>query len=207
VLPPTTPGEFAPMSFEPSHPLAPLLGDPYILSLAQLKPKNAAATAPKPFVVTGLVSTAPRVLASRGGSPRDRMAQSRGGSPRDRMGSGMASQALSYRGMRYVRGGVSPTRGFDCSGLIYFLLRQRGYNPPRTAAGYRSWGQNVPKSQLVSGDLVLFANTYKRGISHIGVYLGSGKFVHAATSGTGVRVSSLNEAYYAGKYFGARRPK
>ncbi len=209
-LPPSTPGEFAPMSFEPmsfepSHPLAPLLGNPYILSLAQLKPKNVQAL--KPFVVTGLVSTAPLLTASRGGSPRDRMAQNRGGSPRDRMGSGMASQALSYRGMRYVRGGISPNRGFDCSGLIYFLLRQRGYNPPRTAAGYRSWGQNVPKGQLKSGDLVLFANTYKRGISHIGVYLGSGKFVHAATSGTGVRVSSLNEVYYAGKYFGARRAK
>jgi cell wall-associated NlpC family hydrolase len=55
--------------------------------------------------------------------------------------------------------------------------------------------------------LLLFANTYKRGISHIGVYLGQNKFVHAATSGTGVRVSSLAEKYYAGKYFGARRAK
>lgn len=203
-LPPTAPAEFAPMSFEPSHPLAPLLGNPYVLSLAQLKPKNAGALTPvaalKPFPVA--VSA-----AKRGGSPRDRMAMNRGGSPRDRMGSGMASQALSYRGMPYRRGAASPSRGFDCSGLIYFLLRQRGFNPPRTAAGYRNWGQGVAKSQLKSGDLLLFANTYKRGISHIGVYLGNGKFVHAATSSTGVRVSSLNEAYYGGKYYGARRPK
>ncbi len=57
------------------------------------------------------------------------------------------------------------------------------------------------------GDLVLFANTYKRGISHIGVYTGNGKFVHAARHGLGVRVDSLHSGYYAGKYHGARRVK
>ncbi|PQV65104.1 Cell wall-associated hydrolase, NlpC family [Abditibacterium utsteinense] len=196
-LAPMAPAQFAPMSFEPSHPLAPLLGDPYVLALAQLKP--SAAT-------TASATTASTAAVVRGGSPRDR-ALTRGGSPRDRFGAGMASQALSYRGMRYIRGAASPKRGFDCSGLVYFLLRQRGYNPPRTAAGYRNWGASVPKNQLKSGDLLLFANTYKRGISHIGVYMGDGKFVHAATSSTGVRVSSLRESYYAGKYFGARRAK
>ncbi len=207
-LPPTPPAGFSPTAFEPmeyesSHPLAPLLGNAYVLSLAQLKPRivpptgnESAPTAPMPVAVPG-----------RGGSPRDRMAPNRGGSPRDRFGAGMANQALSYRGMPYIRGAASPNRGFDCSGLVFYLLSQRGYHPPRTAAGYAKWGVGVPKDQLKSGDLLLFANTYKRGISHIGVYLGEGKFVHAATSSTGVRVSSLKEAYYAGKYYGARRPK
>ncbi len=138
---------------------------------------------------------------SRGGSPRDyaAYAQSRG--------KGMATQALTYRGMPYIRGASSPNRGFDCSGLIYFLLRQRGYNPPRTAAGMASYGQPVSRDQLKEGDLVLFANTYKRGISHIGVYVGNNKFVHAANSNSGVRVDSLSSAYYARKYYGARRVK
>ena len=147
---------------------------------------------------------------SRGGSPTRALAPSRGGSPTDRAvqawRSGMASQALSYRGMPYRYGAASPKRGFDCSGLIYFLLRQRGYNPPRTAAGYRNYGQAVARGQWKTGDLILFANTYKRGISHIGVYLKDGKFVHAATSGTGVRVDALS-GYYAKKYYGARRVK
>ncbi len=174
-----------------THPLQPLLDHPYVVALAQLKPAVKAKTP----------------VATRGGSPRDRAPLNRSGSPRDRMGTGMASQALSYRGMRYVRGSASPNRGFDCSGLIYYLLRQRGYNPPRMASGYRNWGTSVPRNALQPGDLLLFANTYKRGISHIGVYLGENKFVHAATSRTGVRISSLGEAYYARKYYGARRAK
>jgi cell wall-associated NlpC family hydrolase len=149
-------------------------------------------------------------IAFRGGSPRDR-AVPRGGSPRDRyiksFGQGVADQALSYRGMPYIRGASSPARGFDCSGLVYYVLRHHGLNPPRTAAGYRNYGTAVAKKDLQTGDILLFANTYKRGISHVGVYMGNGKFVHAATSGTGVRVSSLNEAYYTRKYYGARRIK
>jgi cell wall-associated NlpC family hydrolase len=136
----------------------------------------------------------------RGGSPRDfaRLAQAN-------FGQGVANQALSYRGRPYIRGAASPSRGFDCSGLIYYLLRQRGYNPPRTAAGLARYGTPVPPGQLKAGDLVLFANTYKRGVSHVGIYMGNNNFVHAATSGTGVRVDSLGSAYYCRKYYGARR--
>ncbi|RYG75259.1 hypothetical protein EON80_01250 [bacterium] len=211
-LSPAPPAEISPTAFEGgvaplptlafndgAHPLAPLMNAPEVLALAQMKPKAPAATKTAPLSARG--------GAMRGGSPRDRVAPDRGGSPRDRVGKGMATQALSYRGMPYIRGAASPSRGFDCSGLIYFLLRQRGYNPPRTAAGYKNWGTAVPRGQWKAGDLVLFSNTYKRGISHIGVYLGEGKFVHAATTRTGVRVSSLNEAYYAKKYSGARRIK
>jgi cell wall-associated NlpC family hydrolase len=216
-LSPMPPAGISPMAFEGSpltlaplvadenvHPLYQLINSPQVIALAKMKPKAAAPANPAKAPTANAKPTGP--LSARGGSPRDRM-MSRGGSPRDRVGSGMATQALSYRGMPYIRGAASPSRGFDCSGLIYFLLRQRGYNPPRTAAGYRNWGQGVSRSQWKAGDLVLFANTYKRGISHIGVYLGEGKFVHAATTRTGVRVSSLNEAYYAKKYFGARRVK
>lgn len=135
---------------------------------------------------------------------------SRGGSPRDYakkapLGNAVAQQALSYRGMPYISGASSPNRGFDCSGLVYFLLRSRGYNPPRTAAGFASYGKPVAKKDLKPGDLVLFANTYKRGVSHIGVYVGNNNFVHAANRRTGVKTDSLSSPYYSKKYYGARR--
>lgn len=157
----------------------------------------------------------PRVLASRGGSPMARYVN-RGGSPRDYarnpgegslFGQTMVKQALSYRGMPYIMGAASPSRGFDCSGLIYFMLRQRGYNPPRTAEGLSHFGIAVARNQLQPGDILLFANTYKRGISHAGIYMGNGNFVHAANSKRGVTTNSLYERYYASKYWGARRVK
>ncbi len=166
---------------------------------ASAQPAGAKATqCPKPVYLASRGAPAASAVY-RGGSPRDYAAHAA-------FGNGMANQALSYRGMPYHRGAASPSRGFDCSGLVYFLLRQRGYNPPRTAAGYRGFGKAVARGQWQPGDLLLFANTYKRGISHIGVYLGNGKFVHAATSGTGVRVDELAGGYYSAKYFGARRP-
>ena len=149
--------------------------------------------------VTNIVPLPSGAAPFRGGSPRDRAAMA--------WSSGVANQALSYRGMPYVFGSASPSRGFDCSGLVYFLLRQRGLNPPRTAAGYRTYGKPVSRGQWQTGDLILFANTYKHGISHIGVYLKDGKFVHAASTGKGVRVDSLMKGYFASKYWGARRIK
>lgn len=162
---------------QPSSADDEILGQPYIVDVAKKAP-------------------------SRGGSPRDYAKYS---AKNGNQGSAMASQALSYRGMPYIRGASSPKRGFDCSGLIYHILRSRGYNPPRTAAGYASYGTPVAKKDLKAGDLVLFANTYKRGISHIGVYTGNGNFVHAANARAGVRTDSMNSAYYSRKYYGARR--
>ena len=158
-----------------------------------------SSSMPVPYPVPSAPAKTSTVAFSRGGSPRDRAATA--------WRSGVATQALSYRGMPYVFGSANPSRGFDCSGLIYFLLRQRGLNPPRTAAGYRNYGAAVPRGQWQSGDLILFANTYKHGVSHIGVYLKDGKFVHAASSGKGVRVDSLSKGYFASKYYGARRVK
>ena len=147
----------------------------------------------------------PKATPSRGGSPRDRYRANANAAAKGDFRQNMANQALSYRGRPYVFGASSPSRGFDCSGLIYFLLRQRGYNPPRTAAGYRNYGTAVARKDLQVGDLLLFANTYKRGISHIGIYIGNNNFVHAASTRQGVRTDSLSTAYFAKKYHSARR--
>ena len=145
------------------------------------------------------VASAQKKPPMRGGSPRDRYRDAKGDFRND-----IANKALTYRGRPYVFGAASP-RAFDCSGLVYYILRQRGYNPPRVASGYRNYGTAVARKDLKPGDLLLFANTYKRGISHIGIYIGNNNFVHAASTRQGVRTDSLATKYYAKKYYSARR--
>jgi len=120
------------------------------------------------------------------------------------IGEALAHKALSYRGTRYRMGGTSSS-GFDCSGLTQTVYKKWGMLLPRTSTEQFSKGKPVSKNQLNSGDLVFFSNTYKSGISHVGIYVGDMKFVHAAGYGKGVVVSSLKEAYHANHYAGARR--
>lgn len=110
--------------------------------------------------------------------------------------------ALDYIGVPYVWGGTTPS-GFDCSGFTSYSYKQAGVTLPRTASEQYTKGQAVSKSNLVEGDLVFFS-TYKSGASHVGIYLGDNKFVHASSS-AGVRISSLTESYYSRTYIGSKR--
>ncbi len=112
--------------------------------------------------------------------------------------------ALQQVGKPYVFGAEGPN-AFDCSGLVQWVFKRCGKNLPRTAEEQFRVGTPVQKNQLQPGDLVFFANTYKPGISHVGIYIGNGKFVHAANSREGVKVSSLSESYYVQHYAGAKR--
>ena len=112
--------------------------------------------------------------------------------------------ARSFRGTRYVFGGTSRS-GFDCSGFVRYILSSRGVDLPRTAEEQFYHGTAVTRAELEPGDLVFFKNTYRHGISHVGIYVGNGNFVHAANSHKGVREDSLDEAYYQNHYAGARR--
>lgn len=118
--------------------------------------------------------------------------------------SNLTRTALSYRGARYVRGGTGAS-GFDCSGFVRFLFRKQGVKLPHSSRAQYSCGKPIAKSKLQPGDMVFFGGTYRRGISHVGLYLGSGKFIHASTERAGVRVDNLNDVYYRRKYAGARR--
>ena len=121
-------------------------------------------------------------------------------------GEAIARTALSYRGTPYRRG-ASGRGAFDCSGFTSYLFARAGTTLPRTAAGQYHRGAAVPKDDLTAGDLVFFRNTYKRGVSHVGIYIGNNNFVHAASTGRGVRVDTLDRAYYINHWAGARRPK
>ena len=121
------------------------------------------------------------------------------------IGQQMADKALSYNGYPYVWGGASPSTGFDCSGLVYYIAKCFGYSIPHGSTSQYAYGTYVEKADLQPGDFVFFQNTYTDGISHVGIYIGDGKFIHASTSETGVKISSLSETYYINHYYGARR--
>ena len=113
--------------------------------------------------------------------------------------------AYAFRGTRYVMGGTSRA-GFDCSGFVRYILGATGgVALPRTATEQYYHGAPIPNAQLQPGDLVFFKNTYKHGISHVGIYAGAGKFIHAANAHKGVRMDSLSDSYYVSHYAGARR--
>jgi cell wall-associated NlpC family hydrolase len=113
--------------------------------------------------------------------------------------------AQRYAGTPYVWGGES-ARGFDCSGFIIRVMRDLGYRAlPHSAAEQFRYGTPIAEALLKPGDLVFFANTYKPGISHVGIYLGRRRFIHAAGTGKGTIVSTLDSSPYREKYAGARR--
>ncbi|MBQ0139041.1 MAG: C40 family peptidase [Kurthia sp.] len=110
--------------------------------------------------------------------------------------------ALTQMGVPYVFGAATAGVGFDCSGLIYYALKQAGFDYGRTsAAGYYSFGKTVSMPQY--GDLVFFKNTYKSGISHVGFYIGGGQMVSA--SGDKVQISNIHDSYWSGHFAGYKR--
>jgi cell wall-associated NlpC family hydrolase len=123
---------------------------------------------------------------------------------RDRA-SELTMQAMSMLGIRYKYGGTSPETGLDCSGLIQHIFKEAwGKNLPRTAAEISHAGTKVDKNDLQPGDLV-FYNTLKRGFSHVGIYLGDHKFIHAPSTGGEVRIESMDIAYWKKRFNGGRR--
>ena len=118
-------------------------------------------------------------------------------------GASLVSIAMGLKGTKYVSGGTS-RGGFDCSGLTCYVYAQKGITIPRTAAMQYRGGTAVDKKNLQKGDIVCFA-TRGNGCSHVGIYIGGGKFIHAATTEKGVIVSDLNSSYYKSKFLGGRR--
>jgi cell wall-associated NlpC family hydrolase/LysM repeat protein len=112
--------------------------------------------------------------------------------------------ALSYQGTRYRWGGTS-RNGVDCSGLVTAVYRQHGVSLPRTSASQYANGQRVSRDNLKQGDLVYFRTRGSR-VSHVGIYVGNGNFVHASSGSGRVQVNSLNSGFYAQRYVGATRP-
>jgi len=114
-------------------------------------------------------------------------------------------QVLMALGIDYRGGGASPATGFDCSGLVAHVFREAyGMRVPRNTRAQSETGIPVSLTELQPGDLV-FYDTLARPFSHVGIYLGDGKFVHAPKSGSKVRIEHLSSAYWSKRFSGARR--
>jgi peptidoglycan DL-endopeptidase CwlO len=112
---------------------------------------------------------------------------------------GVVGIALRYLGVPYRWGGASPS-GFDCSGFLVYVFAKVGVYLPHSSYMQFRLGRFVPRSALQPGDAVFF-----NGASHVGIYIGSGRFVHAPHTGDVVKISSLGEGWYSSTYVGARR--
>ena len=162
------------------------------LPLANLAPALAQATLPAD----------PRALASTQAEDAD---------PADeatRLRQALVALAMQLRDVRYVRGGHSPATGFDCSGFVrYVFAHAIGLRLPTNSARQFLAGVKVNRGDMQPGDLVFFHTRGKKRISHVGIYLDNGRFIHSPSAGKSVEVSSLDEAYWAKRFAGARRPE
>lgn len=117
----------------------------------------------------------------------------------------LASTAMKFLGVKYRYGGDAPGEGFDCSGLVaYAAEKSLGLKLPRRAREQAQQGISVDRDELRRGDLVFF-NTLGSRFSHVGIYLGDHKFLHAPRTGASIRVDSMDMAYWRKRYNGARR--
>lgn len=114
-------------------------------------------------------------------------------------------KGLELVGINYRRGGTDPDNGLDCSGLVQLVFRDSiGKLLPRTAKEQSQVGEVIDKHELKAGDLVFF-NTMRRAFSHVGIYLGDNRFLHAPRTGAEVRVEDMSSGYWTKRYNGARR--
>lgn len=119
----------------------------------------------------------------------------------------LADFAMQLRDIRYRRGGRVPSTGFDCSGFVHYVFAHAlGIELPDDSESQFQAGIKVAREQMKVGDLVFFHIRGKR-ISHVGIYLGNGLFIHSPSSGERVRVNRLDEQYWAHRFAGAKRPE
>jgi cell wall-associated NlpC family hydrolase len=163
-----------------------------VVAVAPPKPAGPAA-APKP------AAAAPAPAPKPAPAPPPAPPVSVGGG-----GDGIVANAMKYLGYRYVFGGTSPA-GFDCSGFVFYIHNRSGAPVGRGMWQQYNGGAHIPMSALQPGDTVFFANTYMPGLSHDGIYIGNGQFIHASDERTGVTISSIYSGYWQSHYVGATR--
>ncbi len=163
-----------------------------VASRAAAPPSSRPAAAPAP-------AAAPKPAPQPAPAPAPAPADSSGGNWT------IVEVASKQLGAPYRWGGTSPA-GFDCSGFVSYVYKNAGLSISRDLWGQLQAGPRIKQANLLPGDVVFFENTYTIGLSHNGIYIGGGRFIHAASERVGVIVSSLSENYWAARYYGANRP-
>ncbi len=141
--------------------------------------------------------------SSSSGSSSSSSGSSSSSSSSNTLGEKVAAYAMQFEGYRYVYGGASPSTGFDCSGMVYYIYNQFGYNVGRTSTcQYENGYPHVSRSELQPGDIIIFTRTYAADFpaTHSAIYIGNGKFIHAANSRSGVVVTSFSNDFYASRF-------
>lgn len=166
------------------------------LELTEIPYENkASSNSPKFFRTGKTTGVAPSAAALNGTTVTN---------PKNVTGQQIVSKAKQYLGTPYVSGGASPA-GFDCSGFVYYVFKQLGFSMERTPAAQMNIGRTVAKKDLQAGDIVYFAGTVGSGISHVGIYVGNGQFIHAPNSRSVVSYSDLTTGYWSEHYYTAHR--
>jgi hypothetical protein len=172
-----------------------------------LSAKPAALALLVAFALTGQVHAAPpsddieKMLSDKGLFGQMQQVRNSVGN----RASELVVNAMGFLGVPYRLGGNSAETGFDCSGFVKAIYEQTvGLVLPRRAEQQAAATQNIDKSELRPGDLVFF-NTLRRAFSHVGIYIGDGKFIHSPKPGAQVRIESLGVAYWSHRFDGARR--
>jgi cell wall-associated NlpC family hydrolase len=117
----------------------------------------------------------------------------------------LINNAMQLIGVRYRWGGNTPQSGLDCSGFVRYVFKDTfGFLLPRKSAQMSKVGMEVKRDELRPGDLVFF-NTMRHAFSHVGIYVGDNKFIHAPSKGKAIRVDDMTKTYWDKRYNGARR--
>ncbi|MEZ4484906.1 MAG: C40 family peptidase [Syntrophotaleaceae bacterium] len=116
----------------------------------------------------------------------------------------LVKTAQRFIGVPYRWGGTDRANGFDCSGLTMVCYRLNGLNLPRVSRNQFQAGRWVAKDKLAKGDLVFFATNGGKRVSHVGMYIGNGRFIHAPRTGKTVRIERLSNSFFARTYMGGR---
>lgn len=189
---------------------------PLLASQAQVVPTVASVTpslqnqfsifAPAPALSQSVLPVAPASVATLAADGADADLSNAGDLRKTLIG-----LAMKLRDIRYVRGGRDPSTGFDCSGFVrYVFAHAVGLELPSNSASQFLAGLKVNRSEMKPGDLVFFRTAGRRGqgrISHVGIYIANGQFIHSPSRGKTVRVDSLEESYWAKRFAGAKRPE
>jgi cell wall-associated NlpC family hydrolase len=122
---------------------------------------------------------------------------------KETIGEEIALRAIALVGKPYHYGGFD-LKGFDCSGLVFYIYRELGLDIPRSAAEQHQRAMPIERNELLPGDLVFF-QINRRRISHVGIYVGENRFVHAPQTGKYVELRNLDDMYFAKRFVGAGR--